>query len=217
MFDIEVTRSWEFNTTFPIRSVAIPYLVVGLPYSFLKYVAPFMSVWFNISVRTPYILLVLPRLFACLLSFVSDYSMYRICCLYSQNYRARLLTLASSYITLVYGTRTFSNTAEMALNSLLLYFVAYCMRHSDQVRTTSDHILALKMPISAIILFWASFVHSFFVWRLLYRHRTWPICVKGLSLFQHLFLCSEFIWSWMVSCLHDIFQGQLEFWISSTS
>lgn len=152
MFDIDVIRSWEFNTTFPIRSVALPYLVVGLPYSFLKYVAPFMSLWFNISVKTPYMLLMLPRLLACLLSFVSDYSLYRICRLYSQNYRARLLTLASSYVTLVYGTRTFSNTTEMTLNSLLLYVVAYCMRHSDQVRTTTDHILALLIQMAAIIL-----------------------------------------------------------------
>ncbi|PNF33376.1 hypothetical protein B7P43_G04178 [Cryptotermes secundus] len=85
-------------------------------------------------------LLMLPRLFACLLSFVSDYSMYRICRLYSQNYRARLLTLASSYVTLVYGTRTFSNTTEMALNSLLLYVVAYCMRHSDQVILQDEYL-----------------------------------------------------------------------------
>jgi hypothetical protein len=152
VFDIDVTRSWESNTTFPIRSIALPYLVVGLPYSFLKYVAPFISSWFNISVRTPYMLLMLPRLFACLLSFVSDYSMYGICRLYSQNYRARLLTLASSYVTLVYGTRTFSNTTEIALNSLLLYVVAYCMRHSDQVRTTANHILALPIQMVALIL-----------------------------------------------------------------
>lgn len=134
VFDIEVTRTWEFNTTFPIRSVALPYIAVGIPYACLKYVAPFLSLWFEINVRTPYFLLVLPRLFACLLSFVSDYSLYRICCLYGQNYRARLLTLASSYITVVYGTRTFSNTTEMTLNSVMLYVVGYCMRHSDQVR-----------------------------------------------------------------------------------
>jgi len=140
VFDIEVTCAWEFNATFPIRSVALPYFVVGIPYSCLKYVAPFISLWFGINIKTPYLLLVLPRLFACLLSFVSDYSMYRICYLYGQNYRARLLTLASSYVTLVYGTRTFSNSTEMALNSLLLYVVAYCMRHSDQVRTTNTVI-----------------------------------------------------------------------------
>jgi phosphatidylinositol glycan class Z len=136
MFDIEVTRAWEFNATFPIRSVALPYCVVGIPYYCLKYVSTFISLWFGVNIRTPYFLLVLPRLFACLLSFVSDYSMYKICYLYGQNYRARLLTLASSYVTLVYGTRTFTNTIEMALNSLLLYIVAYCMRHSDQVRMT---------------------------------------------------------------------------------
>lgn len=140
MFDIEVTRAWEFNATFPLRSVTLLYFVVGIPYSCLKYVSPFISLWFDINIRTPYMLLVLPRLFACMLSFVSDYSMYKICYLYGQNYRARLLTLASSYVTLVYGTRTFTNTTEMALNSLLLYIVAYCMHRSDQVRTTNTVI-----------------------------------------------------------------------------
>lgn len=189
MFDIDVTRSWEFNATFPIRSVASPYLVVGLPYSFLKYVAPCISQWFNISVKTPYMLLMLPRLFACLLSFVSDYSMYRICRLYGQNYRARLLTLASSYVTLVYGTRTFSNTTEMALNSLLLYVVAHCMHHSDQVRTTTNHILALLIQMVAIILilcFGANLIQSSFPCGtlLLCLHRTLPTSAKGWSLFQ---------------------------------
>ena len=130
VFDIEVTRTWEFSTTFPIRSVALPYLFVGLSYSSLKYVAPFISLWFGINIRTPYFLLVLPRLFACLLSFVLDYSLYKTCCLYDQNYRARLLSLASSFVTMLYGTRTFSNTTEMALNSLILHVVAYCMHHT---------------------------------------------------------------------------------------
>ena len=131
---IEANWSWEFNTAFQVYSRTLPYFIAGVPYSALKYAAPFISLWFNINIKSPYTMLVLPRLFVCLLSFITDYSLYKICYLYSQNYRARLLTLASSYVTLVYGTRTFSNTVEMALSSLLLYVVSYCMRRSDQVR-----------------------------------------------------------------------------------
>jgi Alg9-like mannosyltransferase family. len=134
VFDIEANRPWEFNTTFPIRSIALPYFIAGIPYNALKNAAPFVRLWFDINIKSPYMMVVLPRLFVCLLSFITDYCLYKICYLYSQNYRARLLTLASSYVILVYGTRTFSNTVEMALSSLLLYVVAYCMRHSDQVR-----------------------------------------------------------------------------------
>ncbi|PSN33686.1 GPI mannosyltransferase 4 [Blattella germanica] len=140
VFDIETNRPWEFNTTFPIRSVALPYFVTGVPYSCLKFIAPFIKLWFDINIKTPYLMLVLPRLFVCLISFVTDYSLYRICYLYCQNYRARLLTLASSYVMLVYGTHTFSNTMEMALNSLLLYVVADCMRRSDQVIMQDDYL-----------------------------------------------------------------------------
>ncbi|KAJ9592184.1 hypothetical protein L9F63_001300, partial [Diploptera punctata] len=140
VFDIEANRPWEFNTTFPIRSIALPYFIAGIPYSGLKFAAPFVSLWFNINIKTPYVMLVLPRLFVCLLSFITDYCMYKICYLYCQNYRARLLTLASSYVILVYGTRTFSNTIEMVLSSLLIYVVADCMRLSDQVILQDEYL-----------------------------------------------------------------------------
>ncbi|XP_069671415.1 GPI mannosyltransferase 4 [Periplaneta americana] len=140
VLDTEAARPWEFNTSFPLRSVVLPYAVVGLPLWCLKSVAPFISLWFDVDIKSPYLLLVLPRLAMCLLSFITDISLYGICHLYGQNYRARLLTLASSYVMLVYGTRTFSNTIEMALTSLLLYVVAHSMRHSDRVIIQDEYL-----------------------------------------------------------------------------
>uniref|UniRef100_A0A1B6M3X5 Mannosyltransferase n=1 Tax=Graphocephala atropunctata TaxID=36148 RepID=A0A1B6M3X5_9HEMI len=140
IFDVEASRPWEFNTTKPIRSVALPYLYAGLPLFVLKCVAPFVKLWFEYDMVTPYFLVVIPRLTCCLLSFLNDLCLFRICNIYGQNYRARLLTLASSYVLLVYGTRTFSNTIEMTLTSVLIYFVADCMHKSDQIIYQDEYL-----------------------------------------------------------------------------
>ena len=41
-------------------------------------------------------------------------------------------TLASSYVMLVYATRTFSNSVELVLASLLMYMSAHCMKRSAE-------------------------------------------------------------------------------------
>lgn len=69
----------------------------------------------------------------CAISFINDWSLYQICRSYGLRYDIRLLSLGSSFVMLVFGTRTFSNTIEMALCSLLLYIVAECMVHSNSV------------------------------------------------------------------------------------
>ncbi|GLH15014.1 GPI mannosyltransferase 4 [Gryllus bimaculatus] len=140
ILDVEVARPWEFNTTFPIRSVALPYITVGFPLAILKSVSPLLDFWFGINILTPYTIVILPRLVSCLLSFVADYCLYRICYCYGQNYRARLITFASSYVVLVYGTRTFSNMTEMVLTSILLCLVADCMCYSDRVIMQDDFL-----------------------------------------------------------------------------
>lgn len=69
----------------------------------------------------------------CALSFLSDYFLYKICCIYGQNYRVRLVTYASSYVMFVYATRTLSNSVELVLTAALLYFTSKCMAHSERV------------------------------------------------------------------------------------
>ncbi|XP_075221500.1 phosphatidylinositol glycan anchor biosynthesis class Z isoform X2 [Lycorma delicatula] len=140
IFNVESSRPWEFNSTFPVRSIVIPYVFVGLPLFVLKNISPFINLWFDCNIVTPYLVLILPRLVCCLLSFLTDYSLYRICLLYGQNYRIRLLTLASSYVVLVYSTHTFSNSIEMALTSVLIYLVADCMCRTDFVVSRDEFL-----------------------------------------------------------------------------
>lgn len=144
-FDIDVYKPWEFNVTFPLRTALIPQLIVGVPYSLVNILSPHYSHVFGRPLRTPYVLLVLPRLVMCSLSFVSDYCLYKICCLYSQNYRVRLITYASSYVMLTYATHTFSNSIELVLVSLLLYYVSSCMALTEKVRLSNNYFSSIVL------------------------------------------------------------------------
>ena len=66
------------------------------------------------------------------LSLTVDFTVYQICKLYKHSYNQCLTTLASSYIMLIYSTRTFSNSVELALSSLLLYMVAHTIKRTDE-------------------------------------------------------------------------------------
>ncbi|XP_035793410.1 GPI mannosyltransferase 4-like [Anopheles albimanus] len=132
-YGLEVTRSWEFNSTFPVRSMAVSYLGLKIPFACLRFLSMYTNYYLGINLRGSYVTLVFPRLLMVALSFVNDWSLYRICRSYGLQYQFRLLTLASSYVMLVYATHTFSNSIEMALCSLLLYIVSDCMIHSNTI------------------------------------------------------------------------------------
>lgn len=132
---MESNPPWEFNSTFPIRSIFTPFVMIGIPYEcllLLDYTAQFYFNW-NLSLRTPYWLLVFPRLYQCFLSFAIDFSLYKICKINSEKFQNKLLLLASSYVIQVYGTHTFSNTVEMILISLLLYLVVESQTYSHAI------------------------------------------------------------------------------------
>lgn len=140
IMNVEAHRCWEFNSTFPLRTIALSHLTIGVPLIILRIIDILSRSFLMASLRTPYFILLFPRLFYCMLSLINDYCLYKICRLYGQNFRSRLLTLASSYIILVYSTRTFSNSLEMILSSLLIWLVADCMLKSDCIISHNEYL-----------------------------------------------------------------------------
>ncbi|XP_063709701.1 GPI mannosyltransferase 4 [Culicoides brevitarsis] len=132
-FQIDAIRTWEYNRTFPIRSAAIPFIYLRVPLNIYNLLSRYLYYYFSLDMKCSYWLLVFPRMIMCAISFVNDYCLYRICLTYGLEYHTSLLALGSSYVMLVYGTRTFSNTIEMALCSLLLWMVSECIIHSKTV------------------------------------------------------------------------------------
>lgn len=73
-------------------------------------------------------------------SFVVDYSLQRICFNNNEKYKTRLIVLGTSYVMLVYGTRTFSNTTELILFAVLLYFVCESQTFSNELVRKQEYI-----------------------------------------------------------------------------
>eukprot|EP00095_Tigriopus_kingsejongensis_P005195 maker-scaffold321_size207582-snap-gene-1.32 protein:Tk05195 transcript:maker-scaffold321_size207582-snap-gene-1.32-mRNA-1 annotation:"gpi mannosyltransferase 4" len=132
VFHTQVERTWEFNVTSPIRSMVVPTLLFGTPLQGLKGVNALVYYYTGWTLISAYWMLVVPRLVCVALSFVVDYTVYQICRLYQHNYNQCLVTLASSYVMLIFGSRTFSNTIEMVLVSWLLYLVVHCMKRTSE-------------------------------------------------------------------------------------
>lgn len=120
--------------------MVIPYFVYKAPLNAFHLISLYFKFYSGIDLRTSYVLLIFPRLVMCVLSFINDWSLYKICVSYRLRCDIRLLALASSFVILVFGTHTFSNSIEMALCSLLLYIVAECMVHSNTIIFQKEYL-----------------------------------------------------------------------------
>ena len=94
--------------------MTLNHMLFGTPLYTLKvldYVLYTVTEW---SLIGPSLVFLLPRLVMLVLSFVVDWCVYQLCKLYRHNFNQCLTTLASSYVMLVYSTRSFSNSIELA-------------------------------------------------------------------------------------------------------
>ncbi|KAG7393163.1 hypothetical protein PHYBOEH_006179 [Phytophthora boehmeriae] len=109
---------WEFELPTPNRSVLFPFLVAGAPYKLLELLG---------VQPTGFLLLLLPRLLLCGASFLVDAVLYSLVGKLSHNQNQKrtqekqekaLLLFASSWPTLVFMCRPFSNTFETLVLTL---------------------------------------------------------------------------------------------------
>lgn len=140
LFDVHHSPPWEFNTTQPIRGITIPYFTTGMCYIFLRDINNLAMEYLSLNFGTPYFLTILPRLLIGIFSFIVDFSLYKICLTNNEKYKTRLLILSSSYVMLIYGTRTFSNTIELILFAVLLYFVCESQTFSNELLRKQEYI-----------------------------------------------------------------------------
>ncbi|KAL4139507.1 hypothetical protein PRIC2_003002 [Phytophthora ramorum] len=123
----ELFVPWEFQLPMPNRSILFPALVAGIPYKILEVVGVELTGW---------LMLVTPRLLLCLLSFIIDVVLYTVVGKLSRDQKVEikkekqekvLLLFASSWPTLVFLCRPFSNTFEtlvLALCFAVLFLVS---------------------------------------------------------------------------------------------
>ena len=138
IFRYRHTRTWEWNETFPVRTPAFPYAFTGVPLYILKMA-------FNADTITSRMLIVAPRIFMTAASLIIDFAVYRICQHLHMEPFPSLCILGTSFITLVFYTRTFSNTAEAILFASLLLLVISSMSNGNIVCTRRDRVLHFLM------------------------------------------------------------------------
>ncbi|XP_059799863.1 GPI mannosyltransferase 4-like [Hypanus sabinus] len=121
ILNLKTFRTWEFNTSYPCRSVLFPLVTTGFSFTVLKALNN-SGIFGNII--NSYTLLVFPRFFLTCLSFVLDYSVYQLAWVWRVDPWKALTLLGGSHVMLVFYTRTFSNVIEADLFALLLLLVA---------------------------------------------------------------------------------------------
>ena len=148
----------------PIRNIAIPYVFYGLPLMFLKFLNTLFTVrdysllnnkLENTLTMTPVqatTLIYYPRVFMTLCSLVIDFTLIKTSELLGLDGTSVLLTFATSYVSTVYLTRTFSNTIETMLFSVLIFLV---MKSIKCQRVLNDKFLIAtesgKSPVTTLV------------------------------------------------------------------
>ncbi|KAH1175513.1 hypothetical protein KIL84_008387 [Mauremys mutica] len=121
ILDLQVYYPWEFLSSSPCRTVVFPLITSGITYWMIKSLQQ-LGMWSN-GINS-YTLLVSPRLLLTTFSFILDYSVYRLAPFWGADRWNALVLLAGSYVTLVFYTRTFTNTLEGLLFALLMVLVS---------------------------------------------------------------------------------------------
>ncbi|XP_072428376.1 GPI mannosyltransferase 4-like [Chiloscyllium punctatum] len=149
ILNLKIFRSWEFNTSYPSRSILFPMATTGFSFIVLKTLHN--SGLFG-SILNSYSLLIFPRLYLTCLSFILDYSIYHLACLWGADPWHSLILLSGSHVMLVFYTRTFSNVIEGVLFALLLLFVAMDVQQTsvaihpkEEERTNNKYLIGVVL------------------------------------------------------------------------
>ncbi len=176
-----VFKPWEFqfNATSqqqPIRNIAIPYFFYGLPLAFLKFLNMLLTVrdysLFTNKLDTTLTvmpiqantLIYYPRIFMTLCSLIIDFTILKSAELFGLDGLSVLITFATSYTATVYLTRTFSNTIETLLFSVLIFLVIKSIK--SQHVLNDKFLIATepgKHPISTLINSTSDLINSTFL------------------------------------------------------
>ena len=134
MFGFSHLRTWEWQSVKPARTIVFPFVSSGIPLLLLN------SLDFAFELTT-HSLLVFPRVWMTLLSLANDVIIYKLAYrLFADENLANVAAIlyASSYTSLVFCTRTFSNCIETILFGVLLYLVtSHCNQSSYNAKAES--------------------------------------------------------------------------------
>ncbi|XP_068137222.1 GPI mannosyltransferase 4 isoform X1 [Hyperolius riggenbachi] len=146
ILDLDINRPWEFLSASPCRTVLIPLLTSGTAFWIVRMLH---QLGFWTAINYSYILLVLPRLFITMLSFLLDYAVYQVAPVFASDPWKALVLLAASHVTLVFYTRTISNAIEGVIFALLLLLTSppSCNITSKFHQTKAHHFIGMVLTV----------------------------------------------------------------------
>ncbi|OQR91338.1 GPI mannosyltransferase 4 [Achlya hypogyna] len=139
---------WEYQPAAPNRSILFPSIVAGIPYAIAKAlgVAP-----------SGLLFLLVPRAILTALTFSFDFAIYKLAHAFGVDFRAPLLTFATSWTTLVLLTRSFSNAFEAWLAML-----SFAVLHTIQPAAYAG-VFSKKTLLLGVLLALGSFTRFTFI------------------------------------------------------
>ncbi|NWZ56098.1 PIGZ mannosyltransferase, partial [Haliaeetus albicilla] len=140
ILNLQVYYPWEFLSSSPCRTIVFPLMTSGVTYWVIK---SLQQLDICSSCINSYTLLVSPRLLFTVFSFILDYSVYRLAPFWEVDPWKALVLLAGSYVTLVFYTRTFTNTLEGLLFALLMVLVSSRKSDGSLVGPTSSPLIGI--------------------------------------------------------------------------
>lgn len=140
ILNLQVYYPWEFLSSFPCRTVVFPLMTSGVTYWVIK---SLQQLDVCSGCINSYTLLISPRLLFTIFSFILDYSVYRLAPFWEVDPWKALVLLAGSYVTLVFYTRTFTNTLEGLLFALLMVLVSSRRSDGSGAEPTSSPLIGI--------------------------------------------------------------------------
>ncbi|NXS06520.1 PIGZ mannosyltransferase, partial [Neodrepanis coruscans] len=140
ILNLQVYYPWEFLSSFPCRTVVFPLMTSGVSYWAIK---SLQQLDLCSSCINSYTLLVSPRLLFTVFSFILDYSVYRLAPFWEVDLWKALVLLAGSYVTLVFYTRTFTNTLEGLLFALLMVLISSRKSNGSSAEPTNSPLIGV--------------------------------------------------------------------------
>ncbi|GFO16324.1 mannosyltransferase [Plakobranchus ocellatus] len=116
VLDVIHYRAWEFNATFPVRSIVFPYILTSPPLYLLQMLNS--TGWSGLQISTVKVVMStrLPLAFLSVLGYLATGKLAET---FQADKHLSTVLFCSSYVTWTYYTRTFSNSIESVLLAIV--------------------------------------------------------------------------------------------------
>ncbi|KYQ92481.1 hypothetical protein DLAC_11653 [Tieghemostelium lacteum] len=197
IFQYRTFTAWEFDPKNPCRSIVIPMINSGIPFFILKQIQNLVELVLpmkGFSVINGTTMLVAPRLFMILTSLLMDYYVLLICKRFRIRFHKPLLLLSSSWLIIIFQSRTFSNSIESLLVATLLTVVIVYDYNSKSSNYLYDYligsILAFGIFSRFTFIFFSIPIGIYLLWQLVQHYDVLTIIPKALNIIISFFLTS---------------------------